>query len=145
MEKLDKYCKRDNAVLIGEYSEIKIGTVINYKCKCEKVTSKTIQILRVTGFFCDSCIQKRKGFYLKEPDNINKCSVCGIKPMFDSAIIDDNWETCLGRNMFFCPFHRVQYPCNNHDCDADLCNNFHGDSDWMNKIKYWNYDNERYN
>ena len=145
MEQLIKCCNRDSAELIGEYTEIKIGSVIHFKCKCTKITNKSIRNLRVTGFFCNECLHNKKGFYLNEPDNHIKCSVCNLKPIYNEAIVEDNWETCWGRNMFFCPFHRVQYPCNNDECDADLCNNFRQDKYWKNIIKYWNYDNEKYN
>jgi len=145
MEQLRKCCNRDNATLIGDYPEIKIGSYIHFKCKCNIVTNKTIRVLRVSGFFCNNCLQTKKGFYQLEPDHTQVCSVCNLKPRDDNAIIEDNWETCLGRNMFFCPYHRVQYPCNNEECDADTCYNFRENKNWKNILKYWDYENEIYN
>jgi hypothetical protein len=145
MEQLNKCCKRDNATLIGVYNEIKIGTNIQFKCKCNVVANISIRDLRVTGFSCKDCLLSKKGFYQKDPDNIQSCSVCDLKPSDGNAITEDNWETCWGRNMFFCPLHRVQYPCNNEECDADLCYNFREDKNWKNIIKYWDYENEKYN
>ena len=145
MEQLNKLCKRDNAILVGEYSKITITTVINFQCKCSNNVNKTIRLLRVTGLYCDDCIKNKKGFYQIEPDNHDKCSVCGVKPICEESIVEDNWETCWGRNMFFCPNHRVQYPCNNNVCEADVCYNYKDNKNWKNSLNYWDYDNEIYN
>jgi hypothetical protein len=145
MEQLQKLCIRDNARLLGEYNKIVVGTVINFICNCNVTSTNTIRNIRVTGFFCEKCLSNKKGFYKKNPDNYDKCSVCNLIPQTDESIVDDNWETCWGRNMFFCPNHRVQYPCNNELCEADPCYNFRENKNWKNMIKYWDYDNEKYN
>jgi hypothetical protein len=145
MEQLLKISKRDNAILIGEYPILETGTLINFTCKCNKETCKKIREIRVSGLFCSSCLDTKKGFYKNHHDQDPTCSVCGTKPYCYDEIISDNWETCSGRNMFFCPNHRVQYPCHNEECDADECYNFRENINWKNMIKYWDYDNERYN
>jgi len=144
MDQLKKLCNRDNAILVGEYSKILLGTIIHFNCKCQNLTKKSIRNIRVTGALCDECVKNKKGFYQRDPDDHEKCSVCGIEPISYKSIIEDNWETCWGRNMFFCPNHRVQYPCNNDECDADECYNFREDKNWKNIIKYWDYENEVY-
>jgi len=87
---------------------------------------------------------RKKGFYKNEPDSHEICSVCDASPESDEAITDDNWETCWGRNMFFCPKHRIQHPCHNDACEADVCNNVHQEPDWAQNIETWDYDNETY-
>ena len=90
-------------------------------------------------------IQPKKGYFTEEPSVHIGCSVCGAEPESDDQIVDDNWETCRGRDMFFCPHHRVQYPCHNEDCEADLCNNFHcSDENWVTDMEEWNNETEDY-
>lgn len=87
----------------------------------------------------------KKGYYTKEPSIHTKCSVCGLEPKTPDSITDDNWETCYGRDMFFCPEHRVRYPCYNAVCEADLCSNFHSEEDWLIHISdLWDYLTEDY-
>jgi len=86
----------------------------------------------------------KKGYYKTENSIHTKCSVCDVEPQNDDEIITDNWETCKGRDMFFCKNHRVQYPCHNQECDADICNNFHSDPNWDTEIEIWDYENEEY-
>jgi len=137
-------CNRDKANLIGDYSNIALSSIITFKCKCNIIESKKLRMIVKTGVFCGRCTKNRKGLYDHEPDNHLNCSVCGIYPEEDEDIINDNWETCWGRNMFFCSNHRVQYPCHNDNCQTDLCNNYHDDKNWKNIIKFWDYDNEKY-
>jgi len=82
----------------------------------------------------------KKGYYSGEPSPHFGCS--GAEPENDDQIVDDNWETCHGRDMFFCPNHRVQYPCHNKDCEADMCNNFHSSGE--EEIEDWDYETEVY-
>ena len=86
----------------------------------------------------------KKGFYKNEPDSHEACSVCAASPENEEAITDDNWETCWGRNMFFCPDHRVQHPCHNAACEADMCYGAHEEAEWQKTIEAWNYDEETY-
>lgn len=132
--------KRDNAII---HSSDKI--TIKFTCSCKNIVTKKIEIIDKTGLFCDDCLKNKKGFYKKGPSNHNKCSVCKLHPLNEGSITDDNWETCWGRNMFFCPFHRVQYPCHNKNCEADICYNFHQEENWKIDIEFWDYDNEIYN
>ena len=86
--------------------------------------------------------QEKKGYITAEPTDCVKCSVCGLEPENETDITNDNWETCWGRNMFFCPIHRAPYPCRNGKCQADICFNFHDEENWENFIEEWNYDEE---
>ena len=89
--------------------------------------------------------EPKKGYFTEEPSVHIGCSVCGAEPESDDQIVDDNWETCLGRDMFFCPQHRVQYPCHNEVCEADLCYNFHcSDENWVVDTEEWDYETEDY-
>jgi len=89
---------------------------------------------------------EKKGYYTKEPSDHFKCSVCGAEPEDDDDIVNDDWETCTGRDMFFCPDHRVQYPCHNEECHANMCYEYHCVDNWMEAILaiIWDYDNEPY-
>ena len=86
-------------------------------------------------------IKSKKGYYSGEPSPHVGCSVCSAEPENNDQIVDDNWETCHGRDMFFCPDHRVQYPCHNKDCEADMCSNFHSLDE---EIEDWDYETEAY-
>ena len=110
----------------------------------QDLQASTVPTRSSLGVFFARSVGQKKGFYQNEPDVLTQCSVCGVLPENDDAITDDNWETCSGRNMFFCPEHRVQHPCHNPDCQADLCFSFHEDSDWKSGIGEWDYDREGY-
>jgi len=137
---MDNLEKRDNAII---HTCNKI--TVKFTCSCKNIITKNTETINKTGLFCDDCLKMKKGFYEKEPSKHTKCSVCKLYPLNDDLITDDNWETCWGRNMFFCPFHRVQYPCQNKKCEADICYNFHQEENWKINIEFWDYDNERYN
>lgn len=82
-----------------------------------------------------------KGYFNSNPSNHTKCSVCNLNKLTNFI----GWELCSGRNMLFCPNHRVRYPCHNEWCEADLCFNFHAEKNWRHFISYiWDYINEDY-
>jgi len=61
-------------------------------------------------------------------DDIIVCDICGDETADAERITNENWEFCAGLEKQFCGKCRVKRtdpPCDDSDCDADICYNAH--------------------
>ena len=57
-EYLDKLSKKDNAILLDDYTSYTRKTTYNFKCSCGENSSKTGRRIETNGAFCKKCTQK---------------------------------------------------------------------------------------
>ena len=60
------------------------------------------------------------------------CDVCGDATIDPMRVTDENWEYCFGLQKQFCGVcreNREEEPCDNPDCEADVCYNAREESE----------------
>lgn len=65
-------------------------------------------------------------------DDIIVCDICGDETSDAERITDENWEFCSGLEKQFCGKcrdKREDPPCDDSECEADVCYNAHHESE----------------
>lgn len=65
-------------------------------------------------------------------DDIIVCDICGDETADAERITDENWEFCSGLEKQFCGKcrdKREDPPCDDSECEADVCYNAHHESE----------------
>lgn len=65
-------------------------------------------------------------------DDLVTCDICGDETTDAERITDENWEFCSGLDKQFCGTcskERDDTPCDDSDCEADICYNAHHEND----------------
>ena len=63
---------------------------------------------------------------------VTKCNVCGDETGDAVQVTDENWEYCTGLDKQFCGKcreKREEPPCDDSECEADICYNAHHEED----------------
>jgi len=67
LEYLTTLLKRDNAILVGEYSKLNSGIKITFNCSCKTLVDKLfIDIAYYAGAYCKECTKKNKAIKIKK-------------------------------------------------------------------------------
>jgi hypothetical protein len=94
IESLHNIIERDNAILLEDFKEITINTIIHFICNCGKDSEKNcLQLIKVSGAFCKDCTRVIWTKKTKET-NIKKYGVeCTVhNPEIKKKIIKSNLE-----------------------------------------------------
>ena len=63
---------------------------------------------------------------MTDDDDIIICDICGEETADADRITDENWEYCTGLEKQFCGEcreNREESPCDDPECEADVCYN----------------------
>jgi len=67
LEYLTTLLKRDNAILVGEYSKLNSGIKITFNCSCKTLVDKLFsEIAYYGGAYCKECTKKNKAIKIKK-------------------------------------------------------------------------------
>ena len=69
---------------------------------------------------------------MMDTSDIVTCDICGDDTGDVVRLSEENWEFCSGLDKQFCGKcreKREEPPCDDSDCDADICYNAHHESE----------------